>query len=153
MVGHSSKMDDEINQPGTLFMSLKPAFASVLKAMRGIRGLSQKKLAEVSSRTYISKLERGQCSPTLEMITALSMPLSISPLTLVALTIGRESGQSITSLVSRLEGELTQLASAGVLGDLHIPFESMRPEKSNLSQPKIKHLVSTSHQAEFCFAD
>jgi transcriptional regulator with XRE-family HTH domain len=89
-------------------MSLKKAFASVLKAMRATRTLSQKNLAEVSSRTYISKLERGQCSPTLEMITSLSSPLRVSPLTLIALTIGAESGQSIKTLVSRLESELTR---------------------------------------------
>jgi transcriptional regulator with XRE-family HTH domain len=55
-------------------MSLKIAFASVLKAMRAGKGLTQRNLAEVSSRTYVSKLERAQSSPTLEMITALSGP-------------------------------------------------------------------------------
>lgn len=90
-------------------MSLKSAFASVLKTTRAIRGLSQKNLAEVSSRTYISKLERGQCSPTLEMMTALSAPLNLSPLTLIAMTIGTATGQSIKSLMSQVEKELAQL--------------------------------------------
>nr|WP_256349101.1 helix-turn-helix transcriptional regulator [Pseudomonas reactans] len=44
--------------------------------MRAGKGLTQRNLAEVSSRTYVSKLERAQSSPTLEMITALSGPLS-----------------------------------------------------------------------------
>lgn len=42
-------------------MSLKKAFAAVLKAMRAGRGLTQRNLAEVSSRTYVSKLERWIC--------------------------------------------------------------------------------------------
>jgi len=104
-------------------MSLKTAFAFVLKATRAFRGLSQMHLAAVSSRTYISKLERGQCSPTLEMITSLSTPLSLSPLTLIALTLGAESGQSVKSLVSRLERELSELADAGVLNNLDIPVK------------------------------
>ncbi|WP_164745169.1 helix-turn-helix domain-containing protein, partial [Stenotrophomonas indicatrix] len=41
-------------------------------------GLSQKSLAEVSSRTCVSKLERAQSSPTLEMMATLSGPLDLS---------------------------------------------------------------------------
>lgn len=55
-------------------MSIKTAVAAVLRAMRKARGLSQNDLAEVSSRTYVSKLERGQSSPTLEMMATLSAP-------------------------------------------------------------------------------
>lgn len=53
-------------------MSLRKAFASVLRAMRASRGMTQRKLAEASIRTYLSRLERGQSSPTVEMVTALS---------------------------------------------------------------------------------
>lgn len=45
-------------------MSVKNAFVAVLKAMRAGKGLTQRNLAEFSSRTYASKLERGQSSPT-----------------------------------------------------------------------------------------
>lgn len=60
-------------------MSIKTAVATVLKVMRKARGLSQRDLAEVSSRTYVSKLERGQSSPTLEMMATLSTPLGLEP--------------------------------------------------------------------------
>lgn len=86
-------------------MSVKNAVAVVLKAMRKTRGLSQKNLAEVSSRTYVSKLERGQSSPTLEMMSTLSSPLGLSPLGLVALTLATETGQSIRSLINLVESE------------------------------------------------
>ena len=96
-------------------MSIKTAVATVLKALRRARGLSQKDLAEVSSRTYVSKLERAQSSPTLEMMATLSTPLGVSPLTLVAITIGTDTGQPIRSLMRRLEAEVAELTAAGVL--------------------------------------
>jgi transcriptional regulator with XRE-family HTH domain len=101
-------------------MSLKIAFAAVLKAMRAGKGLTQRNLAEVSSRTYVSKLERAQSSPTLEMITALSGPLSVNPLTLVAITLCSESGQSDNALLRRTQEELADLAREGVLENLSI---------------------------------
>ncbi len=44
-------------------MSLKIAFAAVLKAMRAGKGLTQRNLAEVSSRTYVSKFGAGPVEP------------------------------------------------------------------------------------------
>jgi transcriptional regulator with XRE-family HTH domain len=134
-------------------MSLKTAFASVLKATRVIRGLSQKNLAEVSSRTYISKLERGQCSPTLEMITSLSVPLNLSPLTLMALTIRAESGQPMRSLVNRLQNELAELADAGVLDSFPRSIEAQTPLKQNSIRIKSGRPAHELQQAEFCFAE
>ena len=131
-------------------MSLKSAFASVLKTTRAIRGLSQKNLAEVSSRTYISKLERGQCSPTLEMVTALSASLNLSPLTLIAMTIGTATGQSIKSLMSQVEKELAQL-HGDTLENLHLSprKEQYRPQHSVRSRQSIK----SAQQGEFQFSD
>lgn len=79
-------------------MTLKIAVATVLKAMRAGKGLTQRNLAEVSSRPYVSKLERAQSSTTLEMISALSGPLNVNPLPLVAVTLCAESGQSVILL-------------------------------------------------------
>lgn len=59
-------------------MSLKKAFAAVLKAMRNSRGLTQKHLSDASSRTYLSELERGQSSLTLDKLQALSQTLGKS---------------------------------------------------------------------------
>ncbi|VVQ32542.1 hypothetical protein PS947_03038 [Pseudomonas fluorescens] len=136
-----------------VFMSLKTAFAAVLKAMRAGKGLTQRNLAEVSSRTYVSKLERGQSSPTLEMIMALSGPLSVNPLTLVAITLSAESGQSVDALLRRTQAELADLAQDGVLKNLTLSSddELLPPRasvKSSNPPPPMK-----SQQVEFCFAD
>ena len=134
-------------------MSLKTAFAAVLKAMRAGKGLTQRNLAEVSSRTYVSKLERGQSSPTLEMITALSGPLHMNPLTLVAITLSAESGQSVNALLRRTQEELADLAQEGALKNLNISSG----DELRMPRPSTKtssHRSATkSQQVEFCFAE
>lgn len=134
-------------------MSLKTAFASVLKAMRGARGLTQKDLAQVSSRTYISKLERAQSSPTLEMLHTLCPRLSLSPLTLVAMTIATDSGQPIRSLIKQIEDEVTELARMGVLKELHITDGVTSIAPTPTASSRVRWQTETTHQAEFSFAD
>ncbi|WDH24449.1 helix-turn-helix domain-containing protein [Pseudomonas chlororaphis] len=134
-------------------MSLKTAFAAVLKAMRAGKGLTQRNLAEVSSRTYVSKLERGQSSPTLEMITALSGPLSVNPLTLVAITLSAESGQSVNALLRRTQAELADLAHDGVLKNLTISSDDeLLPPRPSVKSSNPRSAMK-SQQVEFCFAD
>ncbi|GKE11233.1 hypothetical protein Tco_1414784 [Tanacetum coccineum] len=134
-------------------MSIKTAVATVLKALRRARGLSQKDLAEVSSRTYVSKLERAQSSPTLEMMATLSTPLGVSPLTLVAITIGTETGQPIRSLMRRLEAEVTELTAAGVLKELQIPAGKSILDNQIKEHRKRALIVKASQQTELCFGD
>ncbi len=134
-------------------MSLKNAFAAVLKAMRAGKGLTQRNLAEVSSRTYVSKLERAQSSPTLEMITALSGQLGVNPLTLVAITLCTESGQSVNALLRRAQEELEKLNHEGVLNDLAISSgDELRVPRSP-ARPSSHRSVKTSQQVEFCFTE
>lgn len=134
-------------------MTLKIAFAAVLKAMRAGKGLTQRNLAEVSSRTYVSKLERAQSSPTLEMITALSGPLRLNPLTLVAVTLCAESGQSVGDLLLRTQEELANLAQEGVLKNLMISTGDKFPMPRPSIQPSSNRSLPNSQQVEFCFAD
>ena len=134
-------------------MSLKIAFAAVLKAMRAGKGLTQRNLAEVSSRTYVSKLERAQSSPTLEMITALSGPLSVNPLTLVAITLCSESGQSVNALLRRTQEELVHLAHEGVLTNLAISSEDELLVARPSTKTSSRRSVTKSQQVEFCFAE
>ncbi|WP_443695447.1 helix-turn-helix domain-containing protein [Pseudomonas sp.] len=134
-------------------MSLKIAFAAVLKAMRAGKGLTQRNLAEVSSRTYVSKLERAQSSPTLEMITALSGPLSVNPLTLVAITLCAESGQSVNALLRRTQEELADLAHDGILKNLAISSGAELLVPRPATKPSSHRSVTKSQQVEFCFAE
>lgn len=134
-------------------MTLKNAFAAVLKAMRAGKGLTQRNLAEVSSRTYVSKLERGQSSPTLEMINALSGPLHVNPLTLVAITLSTESGQAVDALLRRTQEDLAVLAKEGVLKNLDISSGGDSSAPSSSIEISSHHLAMKSQQVEFCFAE
>ncbi|MCF5226938.1 helix-turn-helix domain-containing protein [Pseudomonas syringae] len=135
-------------------MSLKTAFAAVLKAMRNSRGLTQKHLSDASSRTYLSKLERAQSSLTLDKLQALSQTLELSPLTLVAITVATESRAPLRDILNRLETELVDLRRSGVLKDLGIDFDvvTKASRAATRVQPD-KTTMSTSLQAELLFSD
>ena len=66
-------------------MTHKANFGIALKKLRLARGLTQEDFSLVSSRTYISALERGIKSPTLEKVLILAQTLDISPIILIAL--------------------------------------------------------------------
>lgn len=60
-------------------------FGKALRRARKAKDIPQEEFDLVSSRTYISTLERGLKQPTLPKIEALASVLQIHPLTLVAL--------------------------------------------------------------------
>jgi transcriptional regulator with XRE-family HTH domain len=135
-------------------MSLKTAFAAVLKAMRNSRGLTQKHLSEASSRTYLSKLERAQSSLTLDKLYALSQTLELSPLTVVAITLGTENRVPLNDLIARLESELLDLRHAGVLSDLGIELKGCATVSKAMARSQGRKIVSgASLQTELPFPD
>lgn len=88
-------------------MELKQAFGAALKQLRSDRKLSQEDFSDVSSRTYLSTLERGLKSPTIEKVDELASVLDVHPLTLlVGCYLLRENSISLDELVSRIRMEL-----------------------------------------------
>jgi transcriptional regulator with XRE-family HTH domain len=88
-------------------MELGKAFGVTLKRYRIRAGLSQEAFSSVSSRTYISTLERGLKNPTLEKVNEIASTLSVHPLTLLAscyLTL--DEALSIDDLIARIRSEL-----------------------------------------------
>jgi transcriptional regulator with XRE-family HTH domain len=68
-------------------MSSQPShpnnFGKALQRIRKAKGISQEAFALTSSRTYVSTLERGLKSPTLNKIDELAEVLGVHPLTLL----------------------------------------------------------------------
>lgn len=64
---------------------VKLSFGKTLKRLREERGLSQEELGYESGyhRTYISQLERGQKSPSIQTIFQLARALNLKPHALV----------------------------------------------------------------------
>jgi len=94
-------------------MEVKLAFAIALKMVRKVRGLTQEDFSETSSRTYVSTLERGKKSVTLEKLDQLAKTLKIHPLTLLALTYANvDSTTDIKELIKMIEIEVANINGA-----------------------------------------
>ncbi|QJD60010.1 helix-turn-helix transcriptional regulator [Pseudomonas sp. gcc21] len=92
-------------------MELKHAFAAALRDIRNSRKLTQEDFSSVSSRTYLSTLERGMKSPTLEKIDALSSVIGVHPLTLLTRCyLNAAPGVSLEDLMARVKAEVDALA-------------------------------------------
>ncbi|MDP5764873.1 helix-turn-helix domain-containing protein [Pseudomonas aeruginosa] len=91
-------------------MELNTAFGLALKQIRKRKGLTQEDFSGISSRTYLSTLERGMKTPTIEKLEQLAGVLSIHPLTLLAATYLRiEEGEEAEEMGRRIVRELKSL--------------------------------------------
>lgn len=88
-------------------MELNQAFGLALKELRNSKELAQEDFSGVSSRTYISTLERGLKSPTLEKLDQLASVLEIHPLTLIVKCyLNQDPNVPLSSLWTRISSEL-----------------------------------------------
>lgn len=86
-------------------------FSNALRSVRKARGFTQEDFDEVSSRVYISALERGVKQPTLPKVDALAAHLNVHPLTLLVLAYCREPGtDDVGKLCERVLAEVDALA-------------------------------------------
>ena len=91
-------------------MDTRKSFGKALHQARKANGLTQEDFSDVSSRTYLSTLERGMKSPTLEKIDALCETLDIHPLSLIALTyLSSSKGQRLDRLLDKVKKEVESL--------------------------------------------
>ena len=66
-------------------MKLAEALAIAIKATRKAKGLTQEDFGVVSSRTYLSSLERALKSPTIDKLEEISGVMNVAPATLLLL--------------------------------------------------------------------
>lgn len=94
--------------------STRNNFGAALKAVRTLKRLTQEDFGELSSRTYVSTLERGLKSPTLSKIDELAEVLGVQPLTLLTLAYaGDRSCEATSLLISNVARELDALLKSG----------------------------------------
>lgn len=92
-------------------MELKDAFGQALRQFRKSKEMTQEDFSQISSRTYLSTLERGLKSPTLDKIDEISRLMGIHPVTAVAGTYLKLEGQlTIDQLLNRIRIELERTA-------------------------------------------
>lgn len=94
-------------------MELKNAFGVALRKIRVGKKLTQEDFSVVSSRTYMSTLERGIYTPTIEKLDALASVLGIHPLTLLASSYLVASPDiTAETLLKRVQDELYATSKA-----------------------------------------
>jgi transcriptional regulator with XRE-family HTH domain len=93
-------------------MPTRRSLPAALKMARKSRGLSQEAFSDISSRTYISSLERGTKNPTLSKITAICRVLGIHPLTLLALSYTGGNSSDFDRLIARVRHETALLSGS-----------------------------------------
>lgn len=87
------------------------SFAKALRIARRARGVSQEAFDTISSRTYISALERGIKQPTIPKVDALAGILELHPLTLLALSyVSKPSAPDVRRLLETVQREIEGLA-------------------------------------------
>lgn len=90
-------------------MAEQHSLALALKTVRKARGLCQEAFSDVSSRTYMSALERDLKSPTLNKLGELCAVMEVHPLTLLALAYAGDSASQINQLLGQIRQELALL--------------------------------------------
>ena len=97
-------------------MATTNSLAAALKTARKARGLSQEAFSDVSSRTYLSTLERGLKSPTLSKLSALCEVMEIHPLTLLTLAYAGDKESNIARLQAQIQSEIALVLKKGGAG-------------------------------------
>ncbi|MBA6097388.1 MULTISPECIES: helix-turn-helix domain-containing protein [Pseudomonas] len=92
-------------------MAAKHSLAAAIRIVRKSRGLSQEAFSDVSSRTYLSSLERDLKSPTVQKLTELCGVMEVHPLTLLTLAYAGTEQREIRQLLDRVQHELDAIVA------------------------------------------
>lgn len=140
-------------------MTLKASFASVLRALRTKRNISQRDFADTTSRTYLSKLELGKSSITLDKLDQISRRLDLSPLTLLTLTLSEKCHKSVSDLLKQVQSDLVNLQENGGLSSVHAFVPDSEFTSKTISQrgtsiaARKRPSDLEAMQTELCFSD
>ena len=86
-------------------MELQKAFGEALRRQRIAKGLTQ----EAFGRTYLSELERGTKSPSLEKIDKIAGRMGVHPLTLLTECFSLKDDVEVDEIFARIYQELENL--------------------------------------------
>ena len=90
-------------------MAAKNSLATAIRTVRKARGLSQEAFSDVSSRTYMSSLERDLKSPTMHKLAELCEVMGVHPLTLLTLASAGDSTRKVDQLLAQVRQELEEI--------------------------------------------
>lgn len=91
-------------------MDLKEALGKVFFNLRTSKAFVQEDFALISSRTYVSKLERGKASPTIVKLDELAKVMNVHPASIVVQTyLTFDKSTSALELMSKIMDDLKQM--------------------------------------------
>ncbi|MVW84788.1 XRE family transcriptional regulator [Pseudomonas sp. PB101] len=93
-------------------MELKIAFGTVLRWLRLKQGQTQEDFSTLSSRTYISTLERGIYAPTIDKLDDIATVLGTHPITLMVGSYALKDNRSVAKVLEDVMGEIERLEVA-----------------------------------------
>lgn len=93
-------------------MTLREGFAAALRETRKQKGLTQEDFSDVSSRTYLSTLERGMKSPTLEKLEEIASVIGIHPVALLTMAYCHIEKVDAETMSKKIVLEIAQFAKA-----------------------------------------
>ncbi|WP_346830785.1 helix-turn-helix transcriptional regulator [Pseudomonas abietaniphila] len=88
-------------------MELNDAVGQALRNARLRTGYTQEDFGNISSRTYISSLERGTKAVTVNKLTAIADMMGVHPLSILAEGFVLQSGHDLDELLARVKAELS----------------------------------------------
>lgn len=94
---------------------MKVPFAAILRALRSHRGLTQESVPEGSNRQYLSQLEHGKSSPTLDKLQDLSEAFGLSALALVGAATAIKEAATVDELIEKFAAQMRLLDADGIL--------------------------------------
>ena len=100
----------------TKLVTAKHSLATAIRTIRKARGLSQEAFSDVSSRTYMSSLERDLKSPTMHKLTELCEVMDVHPLTLLTLAYAGDDMDKVRRVLKQIEQELLSIKQRDVHG-------------------------------------
>jgi transcriptional regulator with XRE-family HTH domain len=84
-----------------------------IRIVRKTRGLTQEDFSDISSRTYLSSLERELKSPTLDKLAQLAAVLQVHPVTLIAMSaLPSVDTATVDGLLTLIDRELRAFMEA-----------------------------------------
>lgn len=99
-------------------VELKSAFGQILQWGRVKQKLTQEDFATVSSRTYISTLERGRYVPTIQKLDTIAPVLGVHPVTLMVGSYALKENRPAKDLLAQSSQEADRLDLEAALSDL-----------------------------------
>lgn len=94
-----------------------PSVGAALRHVRRARGLAQEQFDQVSSRTYVSAIERGVKQPTVSKMAELAGVLGVHPLTLLTLSFAHpDDRDGIDRLLLNVGAEIAELLLPAEVG-------------------------------------